>query len=661
MKKLVLLILLTVVIVGENQAQTRYLIKFKDKNNSPFSLSTPGAYLSQRSIDRRTRYSIAYDSTDLPVNPSYITQIKAVAGVNFLNASKWLNAVTIQTTSSAAITTISALPFVQSVTGIAARTVTSKFEPSFTPIDNGTARTSGIDDFFNYGTNAYNEIHLHNGEFLHNIGLRGQTLRIAMMDAGFQNFSTMGGFDSINMNGQVLDTLDFVDLDKNVKHHSHGTNCLSTIAANIPGSFIGTAPKAGFYLYRTEDAATEYKIELFNWACAAERADSSGADVISTSLGYSIQFSDGIDIPYSDMNGNTTMTAIAGDLAAKKGILVFASIGNDGNDPNYKLLSTPSDGDSVIAVGAVNTSGAVGSFSSYGPSSDGQVKPDMAAVGVSAVILNTNNSIGFSNGTSFACPKMAGLGTCLWQGFPEFNNMKIRAALWQAGSITSAPNDRIGYGVPNVKLAFSNLLKEFSTANGSITNCKTTLNWNTKDMSAMRYEIERKAPGESNYSKVADVAAVSGVAVLANQSYQKNDTLINVQAGTVSYRIRQIIDTAAASFTGVYIDTVDINLATSCITTGIDPVNPLNGKIYVVPNPAFSSELTLKVEITRPITEFNIHIVDMKGRLMTQFRKTKGSGAQNYTLPISRLAKGNYVIAVYDGKNLLASKEFVKL
>ena len=188
---------------------------------------------------------------------------------------------------------------------------------------------------------------------------------------------------------------------------SHGMNCLSTIAANIPGQFIGKAPKASFWLYQTEDNASEYPVEEFNWVCGAERADSSGADVMSSSLGYYDFDNATLNYTYSNMNGNTTIAAIGADLAAKKGIIVFNAAGNEGSNA-WHFLITPADGDSVVAVGAVNTNGVVGSFSSYGPSSDGQIKPDMASVGVAAMVQTTSNTIGFSNGTSFACPNMAG-------------------------------------------------------------------------------------------------------------------------------------------------------------------------------------------------------------------------------------------------------------
>jgi hypothetical protein len=645
------------------------VVKFTDKIGTPFSLSNPIAYLSQRAIDRRARYNIQLDSTDLPVNPSYIMQVKNVPNVTLLNISKWFNAVTIQTSDAAAIATINNFVFVKSTSGIAARmehsqppVENSKIEADVTPIG-ANARTQNISgDYYNYGTNSFNEIHLHNGEFLHDVGLRGKGMQIAILDNGFNNYMSvfLHAFDSANANNQVLGTWDFVAHEQNVSDDgTHGMACFSTIVANIPGQFVGMAPQSSFWLYQTEDNSSEYPIEEFNWLCAAETADSAGADVISTSLGYSTFDNSILNHTYADMDGNTTMCAIAADLAAKKGMLVFAAVGNSGTD-SWHYLTTPSDGDSVIAVGAVSTSGTVGSFSSYGPSSDGQVKPDVASVGVGAIIQFSSGAIGGSNGTSFASPKMAGLGTCLWQGFPEFNNMKIRSALWLAGDSVNHPNPRTGYGIPNMKTAFITLLKDFSTANGSISNCKSSLNWTSKDISAMKYEIERKSFGETNYSKIADVPAQSNVVTLANNTYQKTDTLINVQAGTVSYRIRQIVDTAATSFAAAYIDTIDLSLGSSCVATGVNPVNPNVGKISIIPNPA-QSHFTLRVQTGYPVNSLRVHILDLRGRTVLQYVRSKAPGTSDFDLPISRLAKGKYIVSVYNATQLIASKELLKL
>jgi len=644
-----------------NAQFTRYIVKLKNKNGTPYSFSNPKAYLSQRAIDRRARYNIAIDSTALPANPSYVNQIKNTPNVAVLNVSRWLNAIAIQTTDANAIATINAFPFVQSTSGIAARIantnpldVYSKFENDVTPFDISPFRTREITaDHFNYGTNSFNEIHLHNGEFLHNIGLRGQGMQIAMLDNGFNNYtsSSYHAFDSVNANNLVLGTWDFVAREQDVSNDgSHGMSCFSTIAANIPGQFVGKAPKANFWLFQTEDNSSEYPIEELNWACGAERADSSGADIISSSLGYSIFDNASLNHTYADLNGNTTMAAIAADLAAKKGMLVFLANGNSGTSA-WHYLVTPADGDSVIAVGAVNSSGVVGGFSSYGPSSDGQIKPDVASVGVSTVIQTAGGGIGLSNGTSFACPNMAGLGTCLWQGFPEFDNIKIRSALWQSGSIAGAPNDRIGYGIPNMKTAFAILLKEFSTANAAINNCTTTLSWTSKDVSAMKYEIERKAPGDTGYTKIADVPAMANVPILTRHTYSTTDQLENMPIGTLNYRVRQIIDTSTSNFAAVYIDTVAASFAGACVTS----------TLKIVPNPVATSQISLRIGTQNDIQTLNILFFDMLGQRVFQYSGAKPAGTSRFDFPVQRLSKGKYTVAIYDGQKLLATGDFIKL
>lgn len=667
MNRLIAVLIGSCLFFSEAEAQfTRYIVKLKNKGGTPYSIASPSAYLSTRAIQRRTKYNIAIDSTDLPVTPVYVTQIDNINNVTVLNVSKWLNAVAIQTSDGNAITAINALPFVQSVTAIAQRTTSAtignKFgdENNFTPLTI-SQRPTGVDaDFYNYGTNAFNEINLHKGQFLHNIGLRGQGMQIAMLDNGYASYTSLPAFDSVNTNSQVLGTWDFVNREANVLNDgSHGLQCFSTIGANIPGQFVGKAPKASFWLYKTEDDVSEYPIEEFNWACGAERADSSGTDIISSSLGYGYDFDGGVpDYPRASFDGNTTMSAIAADLAAKKGILVFISAGNEGSSV-YHFISTPADADSAVAVGAVNTSGVVASFSSYGPSADGQIKPDVASMGVSAMV-QTTFGLGQSSGTSFACPIMAGLGTVLWQGFPEVNNMRIVKALQEAGSIASNPNDRIGYGIPDLKKAFGTLLTEFATSGSTINGCRIFVNWTSKDIGAMKYEIERKGPTESNFSKVGELTPTAGV-LLANHSYEFINTIPTGSSGTFSYRIKQIIDTAAATLTSVYIDTTNANVASPCVVTAV--VNPGSNGNYVAvrPNPSSGNTARLIVETNDAVSSMPVLIYNMSGILVYRTQQSKGSGKKVIDLPVSKLAKGKYFINVYDKNVLIGTAEFIRL
>jgi len=649
--------------ISAHSQNPRYIVFLKHKGATSFTISNPGAYLSQRAIDRRTRYSITIDSADLPVPDSYISQIRAVANVTVLNISKWLNAITIQTTDANAITTINAFPFVKSTSSIALRTASTGNKLMMEDVQDIPAtmgKPQGMQaDFFNYGTNSFNEIHLHKGEFLHNIGLRGQGMQIAILDGGFLNYNTLDAMDSIIANGQVLSTWDFVNREPGVvEDDPHGMQCLSTIAANIPGSFIGKAPKASFHLYRTEDI-TEYPIETFNWVCGAEKADSIGADIISSSLGYNTFDNPSFDFTYNDMNGNTTLCTKGADIAAKKGLLEFIAVGNYGTAP-WKFLSAPADADSVLAVGAVDTTGAIWASSSYGPSTDGRIKPDVASIGSAARIQNTSNTIGSGFGTSFACPNMAGLGTCLWQGFPEFSNMRIVRALRESGNIVSAPNDRIGYGIPDMKAAFGKLLTEYATSSATNNACTVSLQWNTKDVSAMRFEIERKAPGETSYSKIADVNAQAGL-ILANHHYQFDNTLTSSLTGTYSYRVKQIIDTGAASFTAVYIDTADVAVNTSCTPTATIDIDAANNSIIVSPNPTNGNPLRLIVQTQNAIPDLQFTLYNTKGQLLATIKKSKGPGEAIIEWQLPRLAKGKYYLLVYNSQKLIGNGSFIKL
>jgi serine protease AprX len=662
-------VLVCLLFAGIANAQlNRYVVRFKNKGGSSFSLSNPSAYLSQRAIDRRTKYGIALDSTDLPVTISYITQVRNVTNVNLLNISKWLNAVAIQTTDANAINTITALPFVQSVTAVAARNGTttsgrnsnSKFLAEEITSPYFAARTENTSsDYFNYGTGSYNEIHLHNGEFLHNIGLRGQGMQIAMLDNGYNNYTVLNSFDSARINNQILGTWDFVNREQNVTNDgSHGMSCFSIIAGNIPGQFIGKAPKASFWLFKTEDDAGEYPIEEFFWACGAERADSTGTDILSSSLGYGYGFDGGIpDYIYSTLNGNTTMSAIAADLAAKKGVMVFVSAGNAGTS-GWHFITTPSDGDSVVCVGAVTSGGAVGSFSSYGPSGDGQIKPDLASVGVNTLVQSGSNTVVTGNGTSYACPNMAGLASCLWQAFPEYNNMKVVQALKESASKFTTPDDRVGYGIPNVKAAFTSLLSQFATATASHTGCRITLSWNSKDVNAMKYEIERKAPGETVFSKVGEVNA-TGSAVLSNKNYQYTNDLLAGSSGSYTYRIKQVIDTATATFAFIYITPAPVTVATTdCPVVVV--IDPNKIAISLQPNPAPATTVTLIVETPTAITNMPIIIYDGKGSLVMQVAASKAAGKKTIELPISRLSKGKYYVKVFNGSLPVGVAELIR-
>ncbi|MEO8569052.1 MAG: S8 family serine peptidase [Ginsengibacter sp.] len=464
MKTIYLLAVATFFFAITSSAQfTKYIVRFKDKAGTPFTINDPSKFLSAKSIQRRLKQNITIDETDLPITPAYIDSVRLSGNVTILDKSKWLNQVCIETTDAVALAKINNMPFVINSQPLMRPVnmqspLNNKFNEQINSITTSQSAT-GVNDFYNYG-NATQQIHIHEGEYLHNKGFHGEGMLLAILDAGFYHYLTLPAFDSVRSNNQIAETYDFVKNEISVdEDHSHGMQCFSIIAGNIPGQLVGSSPKAKYYLYRTEDAGTESPVEEQYWAAAAERADSIGVDVISTSLGYSTFDNPSFNHTYADMNGNTTIIAKAADLAAKKGMIVVVAAGNEGNN-SWHFIISPADADSVMTVGAVNSSGTPAGFSSYGPSGDGQLKPTVASVGVATALSTTGGAIGAGNGTSFATPNLAGLITCLWQAFPEYSNMEIMQAVVKSSSIYSNPDDRIGYGIPNFHIAYDDLAQQ---------------------------------------------------------------------------------------------------------------------------------------------------------------------------------------------------------
>ncbi|HET6992363.1 MAG TPA: S8 family serine peptidase, partial [Bacteroidia bacterium] len=404
MKKIFTLFLF-IAITSDAFAYSKYWIIFTDKNSTPYTTGNPSAYLSSRSIQRRQNQGIPITNYDLPVDPSYVSQVLATGVVVLNYKSKWMNAISITTTDANALTAIAALPFVQSVGPVrrVARPDHFSEEPDLNP-STATERQSNTSLLsYNYGA-SFGQVHQINVDCLHSQGFNGTGKIIAVLDDGFNNVNIIPAFDSIRLQNRILGTWDFVAGVQSVYSvGGHGTMCLSDMAANLPGQIIGTAPGASYYLLRTEDANTEYLIEEDNWVAGAEYADSVGADIISTSLYYE-QFDDNtMDHTYADMDGRTTVCAIAAVFTARVGMLTFACAGNSGQTA-WLHIGSPADADSILAVGAVDASGNLAGFSSRGPAADGRIKPDISAMGVNAIVVNSSGTVTTASGTSFATP-----------------------------------------------------------------------------------------------------------------------------------------------------------------------------------------------------------------------------------------------------------------
>ncbi|PUZ27354.1 Por secretion system C-terminal sorting domain-containing protein [Chitinophaga costaii] len=462
--RLLLVLLLLLPLASLAQAP-RYVITFTDKNNSPYRLTTPAAYLSPRALARRQRMHIVPDSSDLPVNPAYLTTLLATGQVTLRYTSRWFNQAIIQTTDSEALQKINALPFVKNTSAPMQRQRMDTAHNVYkwdTERKLAATKTTLQANANDYGY-AYTQIHLHNGEYLHQKGYTGQGMLIAVLDAGFPGVNTNPGYDSLRAANGIVYTFNCSTALEDVYGDDvHGAWCFSTLAANLPGQLVGTAPGAQYALFKTEEAATEQPIEENNWAAAAERADSLGADILSSSLAYNTFDNATYNYTYAQMDGHTSLIAKAAIMAARKGMIVLNAIGNEGSN-TWHYSCTPADADSILAVGAVNGNKIPAAFSSYGPAADGRIKPDVAAMGVSTQLLDTNGTITASSGTSFATPVLAGLVTCLWQAFPQIDNIRLMQVVRACSDHYTAPDNRVGYGIPDFKMAFDTLTKIVAT------------------------------------------------------------------------------------------------------------------------------------------------------------------------------------------------------
>ncbi len=466
MKKIYLLlvsIVLSFTVISQ-VAPDKYVVRFTDKNDSPYSINNPEAFLSQKALDRRNAHGIAIVENDLPVNPQYIESV-ANTGVTILNRSKWFNSVSIYTTDQGALDIINSFSFVESIEkgGNSNIEPDHSYEKQFFANEwisqipeAGIYKALTAGNSYDYGA-AANQIQMLNGDVLHDMGYDGEGMTIAVLDAGFLNVDDLSAFDSLWNNGQILGYKDFVEpINPNIfDSHSHGCMVLSTMGANMPGQMVGTAPKANYWLLRSEDGPSEYIIEEYNWVSAAEFADSAGADIINSSLGYTIFDDPSHDHTYEDMDGNTTPITIGADLAVSKGMIVVNSAGNAGTSPWF-YIGAPADGDSVFSIGAVDGGGNYASFSSNGPTYDGRIKPNVVAQGKgSASIDPDDGSVFFGNGTSFSSPITAGMVACLWQANPNKRNTEIMDAIQSSGTLANEPTNQMGWGIPDYVLAHS--------------------------------------------------------------------------------------------------------------------------------------------------------------------------------------------------------------
>lgn len=459
MKRIYLLLFLVSSFVGFSQEDA--WVYFNDKPNAATDLENPLTILSQRALDRRTAQGIALDSKDAPIYQTYLDQVAASTGITVKAKSKWLNCVHVRG-SQDNINALKSFSFISYV-DFADKSLNNspdkiKAKVKIAPV-NKTMQTAVT---YNYGTSA-NQIQMLNGHLLHQSNYTGSGKIIAVLDSGFPDVNTAQPFQRLITNNQILGGYNYVTKSSNFySGHYHGTNVLSLMGGYTEGQLIGTAPDAQYYLYITEDDASENPVEESNWVEAAEEADKVGVDIITSSLGYFGYDDTSYGHTYADMTGDAAFASKGANIAFSKGIVVLASAGNEGGTTEPHV-GVPAEATNVIAVGAVKSDETYALFSSIGPSYGGlRVKPDVMAQGqnpyVYSNITGTINNSG--SGTSYSCPIMAGMVACLWQALPGKNAQQIKQLILQSSDNFAEPaiksRPQYGYGIPDFSLALSN-------------------------------------------------------------------------------------------------------------------------------------------------------------------------------------------------------------
>ncbi len=423
------------------QAQDRYMVFFPNKDTVTYTYQQPEAYLSAKAIARRERFNIPLQFSDLPVDSTYIRQLEA-QGVEVMYTSRWFNGALVACPDSAVISSVAFITDYELVRPVAKGN--SQKEGSSVKMQHNPQKKQQTDALLNVLQNEMLGI-----DQMHEAGYNGQGITVAVFDGGFRGVNTSPFFAHLFKNNQYIPGYDFVGNSPDVfKYGQHGTEALSCIAGYQPGVLEAGAYGANVMLCVTEESGSEYRIEEYNWLFAAERADSIGADIISTSLGYTTFDDPAMNYRFADLDGNTAVITRAAIMATEKGIACVISAGNEGS-ASWKYISPPADAPDILAVGAVNSNGDRVSFSSFGPTADGRIKPDVAALGLQTVVTDAQGDITTSSGTSFSAPLIAGLTAGVWQAYPELNNLEIMEKLREAGSQTIVPDNELGYGVPD--------------------------------------------------------------------------------------------------------------------------------------------------------------------------------------------------------------------
>lgn len=451
---LLFLILLSLWCKAQELAPGVYWVYFSDKAGSGYQISEPELFLSERSINRRAMQNLGVDHHDRPVSPAYLQEIRDL-GVQIMHVSRWLNGIAMGQMNESLFQQVLQLSF----------TDTIPWEPEtddvYFPPKSGAPRFEAPMEpapSYDYGI-AREQVRQVRTDGLHALGYTGKGVWIGVLDAGFFNMDSLPAFTRLFEDGRILGERNYVNESSIYElSSSHGMSVSSIMAGQWDANLVGTAPHAHYLLCSTENSDQETRVEEIAWIEAAEYADSLGVDVLNTSLGYS-DF-DGVDYDYTyrDMDGRSTYISRAASLCASRGMILCTSAGNSGNDAWYHITA-PADASNVLAVGAVDSTNVLASFSSRGPSYDARIKPDITAMGYRTGIQYHDGRLVRGNGTSFASPVMTGSVASLWQAFPDLPARDLIHMIRQSGHRSLNPDSNYGFGTPNMMHAYHSITR----------------------------------------------------------------------------------------------------------------------------------------------------------------------------------------------------------
>lgn len=421
-----------------------YRLTLKDKVGSQYTLSHPERFLSEKALERRRRQGLKIDSTDLPLSDHYLSILRAT-GAKVIGGSKWNNTVLVKADTSGVSSSVCTLPFIEKVRRVFLA------PDSIDPIHPDNIGVAALNKKGTPWGKGLQQIKMLNGTKLHKAGFNGAGMLIAVIDGGYMNANIIPTLKNVDIAGQrdfvypyTANVFDLLD---------HGTMVLSCMAANVDSVFVGTAPKASYLLLRSEDGRTESLVEEDWWAQAAEYADSIGADIINSSLGYTGFDDKTTSHQYREQDGHQALNSNTASMLANKGIILVNSAGNEGMK-TWKRINMPADAENILTVGAVQADSINALFSSVGPSFDGRVKPDVCSMGVRSTVIDGQGFITTANGTSFASPILCGMVACLWQALPDKTAKEIENLVRRSANRYEYPDNIFGYGIPDFWKAY---------------------------------------------------------------------------------------------------------------------------------------------------------------------------------------------------------------